>query len=63
MLHLGTIRDIQGCAKIEVDKEKISIFDENIVNQLSEKLKLIGFTSVKIDKDGYRPGKINVISN
>jgi len=57
------VRDIQGCAKIEVDKEKISIFDENIVNQLSEKLKLIGFTSVEIDKDGYSPGKINVISN
>jgi len=57
------VRDIQGCAKIEVDKEKISIFDNNIINQLSEKLKLIGFTSVKIDKDGYRPGKINVISN
>ena len=46
-----------------MDKEKISIFDNNIINQLSEKLKLIGFTSVKIDKDGYRPGKINVISN
>ena len=57
------VRDIQGCAKIEVDKEKISIFDENIINQLSEKLKMIGFTSVEIDKDGYRPGKINVISN
>ena len=57
------VRDIQGCAKIEVDKERISIFDENIINQLSKKLKVIGFTSVEIDKDGYRPGKINVISN
>ena len=57
------VRDIQGCAKIEVDKEKILIFDENIINQLNEKLKAIGFTSVEIDKDGYRPGKINVISN
>ena len=57
------VRDIQGCAKIEVDKEKISIFDENIINHLSEKLKVIGFTSVEIDKDGYKPGKINVISN
>ena len=57
------VRDIQGCAKIEVDKERISIFNENIINQLSEKLKVIGFTSVEIDKDGYRPGKINVISN
>jgi len=46
-----------------VNKEKISIFDENIINQLSKKLKVIGFTSVEIDKDGYRPGKINVISN
>ena len=57
------VRDIQGCAKIEVDIEKISIFDENVINHLSEKLKVIGFTSVEIDKDGYRPGKINVISN
>ena len=57
------VRDIQGCAKIEVDKERISIFDENIINQLSEKLKVIGFTSVEIDKDGYKSGKINVISN
>ena len=57
------VRDIQGCAKIEVDKEKISIFDENIINHLSEKLKVIGFTSVEIDKDGYKSGKINVISN
>ena len=57
------VRDIQGCAKIEVDKEKVSIFDEKIVNQLNEKLKIIGFSSVEIDKDGYKPGKINVISN
>ena len=39
----------------------ISIFDDDIMNQLNEKLKIIGFTSVEIDKDGYRPGKINVI--
>ena len=40
------VRDIQGCAKIEVDKEKISIFDEKIINQLNEKLKIIGFTFI-----------------
>jgi len=57
------VRDIQGCAKIEVDKEKVSIFDKKIINQLNEKLKMIGFTSMEIDKDGYKPGKINVISN
>ena len=57
------VRDIQGCAKIEVDKERISIFDKKIINQLNEKLKMIGFTSMEIDKEGYKPGKINVISN
>ena len=57
------VRDFGGSAKIEVDKKMISIFDESIMNQLNEKLKIIGFTSVEIDKDGYRPGKINVIPN
>ena len=57
------VRDFDGSAKIEVNKKLISIFDENIMNQLNEKLKMIGFTSVEIDKDGYKPGKINVISN
>jgi len=57
------VRDFEGSAKIEVDKEMISIFDENIMNQLNEKLKIIGFNSVEIDRDGYRPGKINVIPN
>ena len=57
------VRDFDGSAKIEVDKEMISIFDENIMNQITEKLKLIGFSSVDIDKDGYKPGKINVIPN
>jgi uncharacterized protein len=57
------VRDFDGSAKIEVDKEMISVFDENIMNQITEKLKLIGFSSVNIDEDGYTPGKINVISN
>ena len=57
------VRDIRGCAKIEVNKDMISIFDKNIIHQLNKKLKVIGFTSVEIDKDGYRPGKINVIPN
>ena len=57
------VRDFDGSAKIEVDKEMINVFDENIMNQITEKLKLIGFSSVDIDKDGYKPGKINVIPN
>jgi uncharacterized protein len=55
------VRDFDGLAKIEVDKKMISIFDENVMKQLNKKLKIIGFTSVEIDKGGYRPGKINVI--
>ena len=51
------VRDFDGSAKIEVDKKLISIFDENIMNQLNEKLKIIGFTSVEIDKDGYKAWK------
>ena len=57
------VRDLAGIAKIEVDKEKLSIFDSNILADITNKLKLIGFLSVHIDPDGYRPGKINVITD
>ena len=57
------VRDYDGSAKIEVDKKMISVFDDDIMNQLNQKLKIIGFTSVEIDKEGYKPGKINVIPN
>lgn len=57
------VRDIDGLAKIEVESEMIHLFDWKIMNQLNEKLKIIGFTSVEIDKDGYKSGKINVIPN
>ena len=57
------VRDFDGSAKIEVDKEMISVLDKNTMNQITKKLKLIGFSSVEIDKDGYKPGKINVIAD
>ncbi|MGY5150634.1 MAG: ATP-dependent sacrificial sulfur transferase LarE [Candidatus Nitrosopumilus sp. bin_68KS] len=57
------VRDLNGSAKIEVDKEMISLFDESIFEQISEKLKLIGFSTVEIDPEGYKPGKINVIAD
>jgi uncharacterized protein len=57
------VRDLNGVAKIEVDKDKISVFEDKILNEITIKLKLIGFLSVKIDPDGYRPGKINVITD
>ena len=57
------VRDLNGVAKIEVDKDKISVFEDGILDEITSKLKLIGFLSVKIDPDGYRPGKINVITH
>ena len=57
------VRDLDGSAKIEVDKEMISVFDNEILKQITEKLKLIGFTAVEVDPDGYVPGKINVIAD
>ena len=57
------VRDMDGSAKIEVEKQMISRFDEIILKQLTEKLKMIGFNSVEIDPEGYKPGKINVIAD
>ncbi|MFB5616240.1 MAG: ATP-dependent sacrificial sulfur transferase LarE [Nitrosopumilus sp.] len=57
------VRDIDGSARIEVEKQMISQFDGDILKQITEKLKMIGFTSVEIDQEGYRPGKINVIAD
>lgn len=57
------VRDLNGNAKIEVDKDRISVFEDDILNEITNKLKLIGFLSVRVDPDGYRPGKINVITD
>jgi uncharacterized protein len=54
------VRDLDGMAKIEVDKDKISVFEDKL-NEITLKLKILGFSSVEVDPDGYRPGKINVI--
>ncbi|MDH3191523.1 MAG: ATP-dependent sacrificial sulfur transferase LarE [Nitrosopumilus sp.] len=55
------VRDFNGSAKIEVEKNNIPIFNKAIIEEISNKLHLIGFSAVEIDQDGYRPGKINVI--
>lgn len=57
------VRDIDGSAKIEVDKKMIPAIDGVTLQQITEKLKLIGFNAVKIDAEGYRPGKINVMAD
>ncbi len=55
------VRDLNGSAKIEVEKKDIPIFNKEIIEEISRKLHLIGFLNVEIDQEGYRPGKINVI--
>lgn len=58
------VRDLQGIATLEVEKEKISILrEETILAEITKKLKLIGFLEVVIDPEGYQPGKINVIAD
>ncbi len=57
------VRDIDGSARIEVEKEMIFQIDDVTLNQITEKLKMIGFTSVEVDQEGYKPGKINVIAD
>jgi uncharacterized protein len=41
----------------------ISVFNDDILKQLNAKLQMIGFSSVQIDPEGYKPGKINVIAD
>ncbi|WP_428326399.1 ATP-dependent sacrificial sulfur transferase LarE [Nitrosopumilus sp.] len=57
------VRDLNGSAKIEVEKNDISEFTTIVLDEITEKLKMIGFTSVEIDQEGYKPGKINVIAD
>jgi uncharacterized protein len=57
------VRDLNGSAKIEVDKNLIPIFNNRVLKQITEKLMMIGFTAVEIDQEGYKPGKINVIAD
>ena len=57
------VRDFDDHAKIEVNKEMIPLFTDMVLKQITEKLMMFGFISVEIDKEGYKPGKINVITN
>jgi len=58
------VRDMNGIAKIEVGVDELSILENNLVLQkIKEQLKLISFEDVSIDPEGYRSGKINVITN
>jgi uncharacterized protein len=57
------VRDLNGSARIEVEKNNIPLFNKEVLEEISRKLNLIGFSTVEIDQDGYMPGKINVIAD
>ena len=58
------VRDLDGLAKIEVEKNDLELFsDEKKRNEITIKLEQIGFKSILIDPEGYKSGKINVIAD
>ncbi len=58
------VRDCDGIAKIEVEKNDLDLFSNKMkFNQIRSKLEQIGFKSVLIDPEGYKSGKINVIAD
>ena len=55
------VRDIDGIARIEVEPDKIHLLNDVVIkNEIFSKLKMIGFSKVQIDPDGYFSGKLNV---
>jgi len=58
------VRDMGGIARIEVGVDELPLLENSVVLQkIKDQLKLISFEGVSIDPDGYKPGKINVITN
>jgi uncharacterized protein len=58
------VRDLDGIAKIELGIDELPLLsDKSKLEELTSKLHQIGFISVMVDPDGYKPGKINVIAD
>ncbi|MBM3910528.1 MAG: ATP-dependent sacrificial sulfur transferase LarE [Thaumarchaeota archaeon] len=56
------VRDLNGVAKIELALDELhTLSEKSKLEELESKLHQIGFVSVMVDPDGYKPGKINVI--
>ena len=56
------VRDVDGLARIEVELDKLSLLDDpEIKNEIFSKLKMIGFSEVEINPNGYVSGSLNVI--
>ena len=55
---------MDGIAKIEVGVDDLYLLEsDTLLQKIKDQLKLISFEDVSIDPEGYRPGKINVITN
>ena len=57
------VRDIDGLARIEVPLDQLTLLDDDaeIRNEIFSKLKMIGFSNVEINPNGYVSGNLNVI--
>ena len=57
------VRDLDGVAKLEVASHELKLLNKKILKKIISKLRLFGFSSVIVDPDGYKPGKINVMAD
>jgi uncharacterized protein len=56
------IRNFDGMAIIEVGREeRQKLMDETVMDEITEKLKKIGFKYVLLDLEGYRTGKLSFL--
>lgn len=54
------VRCHDNLARIEVDKnDKVKLFNEELLREISDKLKEFGFQYVTLDLEGYRVGSFN----
>jgi pyridinium-3,5-biscarboxylic acid mononucleotide sulfurtransferase len=57
------VRDLNGIAKLEVASNELYLLNEKTLKKIISKLQLFGFSSVIVDPEGYKPGKINVLAD
>ncbi len=58
------VRDFGNSASIEVDKNEIDVLsDEKKMAILRKYMNELEFYNIKVDPNGYRPGKLNVITD
>jgi len=54
------LRDHGDIARIEIAKEEMnSFFKKNLLEQITDRLKKLGYTYITLDIEGYRTGSMN----